>query len=375
MSRPTLLRTAGRALYFITSQLRRHGANPFQRAALPVVEEEIWVGEGRQRARSLLYRPAAAGPWPGAAVLDGVSKLGIEDPRLIHFARSTAACGFVALTVDLPDMRRYFLALHDVKRIVRAFRALRARPEVDPQNLGIIGFCFGASFSLLAAAELGPDESVGWIGGYGGYYDFGDVIHYGVTGAYPAGQSYRVAPDPYVRKIYFFNHLHHFELPPAQEEALRTVLLHDLRREPDELARSTRDLPPAVREVYRQIVTPSDPAAASLFERARAEVPNDFIQFNVAPRLPRIQVGRVYLLHARDDAIIPAPETGRLAQALRGAGIAPVQMHITSLFAHVNPHDQVRFWRDTVPGAWGLLRFVLAAVRPDSPSPAGRGSG
>ena len=363
MALPSFLTTAGRALYFITSQLKRDGRNPFRAAALPIIEEEIWVGTGRHRARSLLYRPARSGTWPGAAVLDGVSKLGIDDPRLIHFARSAAACGFVIVTVDLPDMRRYWLALHDVKRIARAYRALRARPEVDPNNLGIVGFCFGASFTLLAAAELSAHEQVGWIAGYGGYFDFGDVIRYGVTGDYPPGSAYRVAPDPYVRKIYFYNHLHHFNLPPEQEETLRVALLHNLRSEEDQLEVSLEALSPETRGVYRQIVTPNDPDSVDLFERARGEVPNDFTQFNVAPRLPRIRVGRVYLLHARDDAIIPSPETARLAQALHGAGIAPIETHVTWLFAHVNPHDKVSFWRETLPGAWGLIRFALAAVR------------
>jgi hypothetical protein len=357
------IQTAARAAYFIASQLRRDRPNPFRRAALPILEQEVWVGTGKHRARSLLYRPDAPGRWPGAAVLDGVSKLGIDDPRLIHFARSAAGCGFVVLTVDLPDMRRYWLALHDVHRIARAYRALCARPEVHPDQRGIVGFCFGASFALLAAAELHGQEKVGFIGGYGGYFDFGDVIRYGVTGEYPAGRSYRVAPDPYVRKIYFYNHLHHFELSDGDEVAVRATLLHDLRDEHEQAAAARARLAPAAAEVLRRIVTPLEPASIALFEQCRKQVPNDFTQFDVAPRLPRIQVGKLYLVHASDDPIIPAPELERLRLALAGAGAPAIRTHVTSLFAHANPDERLSFWRETLPGAWRMLRFALAAAR------------
>ena len=75
--------------------------------AQPVRTEDVnlHVESGNVRAR--MYLPVNKPNAPAMIVLHGVHHLGIDEPRLIAFARAMASCGIRVLTPELPDIMDY----------------------------------------------------------------------------------------------------------------------------------------------------------------------------------------------------------------------------------------------------------------------------
>jgi dienelactone hydrolase len=111
-----------------------------------------------------------AGPGPHAGVLVMHDAHGLND-LVRRRALALAEMGYAALATDMygggklftgqTDVGPSFQALQDNPqqlrgRVLAAFEALRARPEVDENRVGAIGFCFGGQ-CVLELARSGAD--------------------------------------------------------------------------------------------------------------------------------------------------------------------------------------------------------------------------
>lgn len=116
---------------------------------------------GSRRLTGHLTRPAGPGPWPGVVVVH--EALGVND--VMHRqADRLASAGYLVLMPDLftdggavrclvPTFRA---ALSGQGRAFRDIEAARTRLAQDPDctgRIGIIGFCMGGSFALLALSD------------------------------------------------------------------------------------------------------------------------------------------------------------------------------------------------------------------------------
>ncbi|MFD8043348.1 dienelactone hydrolase family protein [Streptomyces chartreusis] len=116
---------------------------------------------GSRRLTGHLTRPAGPGPWPGVVVVH--EALGVND--VMHCqADRLASAGYLVLMPDLftdggavrclvPTFRA---ALSGQGRAFRDIGAARMRLAQDPDctgRIGIIGFCMGGSFALLALSD------------------------------------------------------------------------------------------------------------------------------------------------------------------------------------------------------------------------------
>ncbi|WP_406254554.1 dienelactone hydrolase family protein [Streptomyces chartreusis] len=116
---------------------------------------------GSRRLTGHLTRPAGPGPWPGVVVVH--EALGVND--VMHRqADRIASAGYLVLMPDLftdggavrclvPTFRA---ALSGHGRAFRDIEAARTRLAQDPDctgRIGIIGFCMGGSFALLALSD------------------------------------------------------------------------------------------------------------------------------------------------------------------------------------------------------------------------------
>lgn len=118
--------------------------------------------------RGELALPALPGPHPGVLVMHDAH--GLND-LVRRRALAMAELGYAALATDMygggklftgqTEVGPSFQALQDDPRQLRgrvlaAFEALRARPEVDASRVGAIGFCFGGQ-CVLELARSGAD--------------------------------------------------------------------------------------------------------------------------------------------------------------------------------------------------------------------------
>jgi len=116
---------------------------------------------GSRRLTGHLTRPVGAGPWPGVVVVH--EALGV-DYVMHRQAERLARAGYLVVMPDLftdggtvrclvPTFRA---ALSGHGRAFRDIEAARARLAQDPDctgRIGIIGFCMGGSFALLAGND------------------------------------------------------------------------------------------------------------------------------------------------------------------------------------------------------------------------------
>jgi len=129
---------------------------------------------------ALLALPQAAGKHPAVIVI--MEAFGLND-HIKDVANRIAAEGYVVLAPDmyyregspvatyedLPEAIRLMSGLTDdgiVRDIGAAISYLRANDSVDPDRIGITGFCMGGRISFLAACKnIGIKASVPFYGG------------------------------------------------------------------------------------------------------------------------------------------------------------------------------------------------------------------
>ena len=142
---------------------------------------EISTPEGVRQAD--LYRRSGEGPYAAAVVFLGVAPAGPDDQRVIDLGNALARAGMVALVYWSPEKIAKRIHPPDVQNLVAAFHHLRGLPFVDSHRVGFAGFCVGASFVLIAAAQEEIRDDVAFVNAFGPYYDLRDLARAIGTGA------------------------------------------------------------------------------------------------------------------------------------------------------------------------------------------------
>src|SRR5512137_879953 len=103
--------------------------------------------------RARLYIPKTH--TEGALLLaPGVNALGIDEPRLIAFARNLAASGFLVLTPELPDLSRYLVTARSTDMAEDAAVWFSGRTDLTRgHRIGMVGISFAGGLSVVAAGR------------------------------------------------------------------------------------------------------------------------------------------------------------------------------------------------------------------------------
>jgi carboxymethylenebutenolidase len=132
------------------------------------VESVSFPGDGFD-VQAYLARPSGEGPYP--AILVSHENRGLT-PHIEDVARRLAKAGYVALAVDLLSPTGGTAAVSDPGEIpgmlgstspdvlagqfLSALEYLKSQPYVNPDQLGMTGFCFGGGMTWLVATRA-PD--------------------------------------------------------------------------------------------------------------------------------------------------------------------------------------------------------------------------
>jgi dienelactone hydrolase len=123
---------------------------------------------------SQLYYESGSGRRPGVLVFPEAPGLG---KHALSRAKRLAGLGYVALACDLHGSRQVFSDMKQMMAVMGTFRndlpriraraqggldALKTRPEVDPNRIAAIGYCFGGTMALELAR--GGAELAGVVG-------------------------------------------------------------------------------------------------------------------------------------------------------------------------------------------------------------------
>ena len=326
--------------WFTKEPVRREVTYP--QAAGTGVADIYRIPDDKERAAVLLFL--------------GANAAGRDDEDVVNLGNALARAGFVVMFHWSPTM-----ALHsnidpsEIENLIWAFQYLREREFVDRHRVGIGGFCVGASFALVAAADARIREDVSFINAFGPYYDAGDLLLQVASRArYYQGQREPWEPDSLTLKV-LANELIETLVDPREREVMTRLYLERADVPQSNLERLSD---PAMR--VRRLLDGTTPEEAQELYR---QLPADFRE-NMSRISPSTYVGslkaRLMILHDRDDRLVPAAESRRLAEALEQRG----DFRYTELlaFEHVRPTSGGGIWELTKEG-FKLSRHMYGILR------------
>ena len=332
------------------------GRVPLWRSA-PYTEQDVSLPSRHGPLRARLYRPV--GHVRRSVVLfPGVHGLGIDESRLVGFARNLAALGLGVITPELPDLKRYRITSRSTDMIEDAAAGLAQKREWAPDGrVGVMGISFAGGLCIVAAGRPLLRDHTAFAMAFGGHGDLPRVLRFLCTGIQPDGT--RRSPHDYGVVIILLSMLENI-VPPEQAEGLRTGLLTFL--EASHLDMFDRERAQATfvraRQMERELAEPSATLLKHVNDRnvmaLGAVLLPHIEEFGKDPALsaerseaPQVPV---HLLHGLDDNVIPAIESMLLAEHLRSR--TTVRCVISPLITHAEVNRQARF-RDV----WNLVGF------------------
>ncbi|HYQ16443.1 MAG TPA: hypothetical protein VEQ58_11820 [Polyangiaceae bacterium] len=302
-------------------------------AASSIATEDVTIlgKDGPIRAR--LYFRSGATPGPGIVVAHGVHYKGIDERRLVPFARALAESGLTVLTPELKELADYRITASGVDVIRAAVRYLPTRRDhVTGDKVGLLGFSFAGGLSLVAVEEPETAALVSSVTSVGGHYDLRRVLRFLIHNEIqtPSGVVHQKAHE-YGLVVLVYGNLEHF-VPEADLPAMRAgfqAWLHEDQKAAREAAKA-RTTPEAERlwQLLEngQLQTLA-PELDALLERQSAELS----ALSAAGHLQSLHVP-VYLLHGSHDSVIPPSETDAANLELGGAEhqalVSPLLEHV-----------------------------------------------
>ena len=280
-----------------------------------------------------LYAPAGDGVHSGVLLFLGVNPAGKDDPRVVNLAEGLARAGMAVLIPWSDDMTEKRVSPDDVDNLVRAYEYLLSLEGVDAERSGMGGFCVGASFVAVAAADARVRDRVRFVNFFGGYYDARDLVAAVAVKSRFDGDDVRAWTPAALSEEVVAAHLIEGVTRADEREALASAFI---ARDSALSDADAAEMSAEARAVYRML---SGGAKTPREARALIADLSESSQAKLAAISPSSALGglsaRVMIMHDREDALVPSEESRRLAAALAERG----DFHYTefSLFRHLDP--------------------------------------
>src|SRR6185312_13095263 len=177
-------------------------------------------------ARARLYSPIGVTNPPGLIIVHGIHHLGIEEPRLVGFARAFSQAGVTVLTPEIKDLADYRITPQGIQVIGEAAAELHRRLG---HPVGVLGLSFSGGLALMAAADPRYKNDIAFVVSVGGHDDMARVARFLATGktTRPDGSEVTMLPHEYGALVLVYAEVSHFFAPqdvPAASEAIRLWL-------------------------------------------------------------------------------------------------------------------------------------------------------
>jgi dienelactone hydrolase len=296
-------------------------------------------------------------------VFPGVHAAGLDEPRLTRFSERLAATGLNVLSVPLPDLRVFRLTGRstDIAEDAAGWAAGNARLAAD-RRVGVVGISFAGGLAVVAAGRPSLADRITAVVSLGGHGDLERVLEYLCTGTLPDGT--RLPPHEYSLGVVLLAAVPYL-VPPDEVAALERVVERYLYASTDEspdfargrpivadIERLANAAPDATRRVIRWMLARDVVAGGRAIRPFIGDLARDPAlspERSPAPNVP------VFLLHGRDDNVIPATETPRLAEYLQSHRTPEVQWLLTPILSHIGIDRS-----PAVLDVWRLVRFWRA---------------
>jgi dienelactone hydrolase len=316
--------------------------------------QEVTLSTTERLVRARLYVPRGVAHPPGMVLVHGIHHLGIDEPRLMNFARAAASNGFSVLTPEIAALADYHVDGESISTIGESSVWLQQRLGTGPVT--IVGVSFAGGLSLLAACDPRYAPHIRSLVLMGAYDSLARVVRFLATSQaeLPDGRVEPYVAHDYGAAVFVYSNLDKF-FPPGDLTAAHDALRDWLWEQPKDAQSLFPRLSPESRATMEILL-------ARQIDRLRPKllsaIQEDDSQMSAIS--PEGNLGAlhtpVFLLHGATDDIIPSTETLWLEMEipkkyLRAALITPA-------FSHVDP-DKHAVWVDQLR----LVEFLAGVLR------------
>jgi pimeloyl-ACP methyl ester carboxylesterase len=320
-------------------------------AAMPVTTRTLSVPSSVGIVQARLYTPTSAPNAPGLVLIPGIHYRGMDEPRLVAFARSISACGLRVLTPELPDSRDYRIQPSDVQAIGDSVQWLQ---NLTGQPVGLMGLSFSGGLALMAAAKPPFSNEISFVFSVGAHDDLFRVATFYATEAdpLPDGDVERATPNNYGPWVLEYEHMEDF-VPKTDVAAIQPVLRARLYESWPLEKELLATLTATQKGEYERLLDPEKEDAA-LFASDKKHAA-EMAAVSPHGHLAGLHVP-VYLLHGRGDTLIPFAEAKWLAEDLPRGTLK--ELLISWLIGHVGTNtSKTNVWDD-----WKLLHLLAQVM-------------
>jgi acetyl esterase/lipase len=315
----------------------------------PLSEIPFHVKAPRGDVKARLYSPVGKTGLPGMVIIHGVHRLGIEEPRLVHFARTIAATGLIVLTPEVSELADYRIDPASVGTLGASARALAE--TLDVPRVGMMGLSFAGGLALIAAADPRWASSIGFVVSVGGHHDLERVLRFFLSNEIqrPDGSVEKLQAHDYGALILVYSHMEAF-FPPEDVPTAREAVKHWLWEDFKAAKKDAEKLSPAARTRMQLLF---DGKTEALGGELRAEIER------LRPGLPAVSPDRIearvrvpmFFLHGEGDSVIPASESLWLAHDAPAGTLGGLL--VTKAITHVELHGA-----PSLAEQWALVHFM-----------------
>ncbi len=360
-----LLVALGAAIFFLRYELRSYVfltqfLDPHASGLLVRLEEhpfdtqEITLSTSQGPVRARLYSPRGIAHPPGMVLVHGIHHLGIDEPRLVNFARAAASNGFSVLTPEVAALADYHVDGASIGTIGESAAWLQQRLGTGPVT--VVGVSFAGGLSLLAACDPRYAPHMRALVLMGAYDSLERVVRFLATSQaeFPNGSMEPYKAHDYGAAVFVYSHLDQFF--PASDLTVAHDALRDwLWEQPsDAQALFPRLSPPARATMEILLARRIDELRPKILSAIQADASQ------LAAISPEGKLGAlhtpVFLLHGATDDIIPSTETLWLEKDIPRADVR--EALITPAFSHVDP-EKGAAWTDQLR----LVEFLAGVLR------------
>lgn len=320
----------------------------------PIETQEIALPTTHGSVRARLYVPSGVAHPPGMVLVHGIHHLGIDEPRLVRFARAAAGSGFAVLTPEVAALADYRVDSASIATIGESPAWLQQRFAAGPVIL--VGVSFAGGLSLLAVSDPRYSPHIRALLLMGAYDNLGRVLRFLATSQaeLPDGRRMPYTAHDYGAAVFVYSHLSQF-FSASDLDVAHEALRDWLWEQPQDAQALLPRLSPAGRAVMEMLL-------ARQIERLRPKLLDaiDADQSQLAAISPEGKLGDlrvpVFILHGSSDDIIPSTESLWLEKEIPRPYLRAVL--ITPAFSHVDP-DKRPAWRDELR----LVGFLADVLR------------
>lgn len=326
---------------------------------VPIREWPVEVPLRGASIRARVYAPLGTARQT-VLLVSGLHPAGIDEPRLTGFARRLAEANVTVVTPEIPELARFEITPILTDRIEAAAEWLASKSGLAPAGrIGLMGISFSGGLAIVAAGRPSLRTHLLYVFSFGGHDDLGRVMDYFCSGL--EGEAKSVPPPhDYGVAVVALNVAEHL-VPPRQlalfRDAVRRFLWASYLDQIDK-PRAEHEFS-ALRDLARTLPEPAatllgyvnNRDVERLGPRLRPYVGLYADAPSLSPARSPTPAAPVFLLHGRDDNVIPASESLYLAGRLHGH--VEVRLLVTDLIAHVEA-DQPAYVTDTLKlaGFW-----------------------